>query len=119
MLQKYTGSYKEKQRQRRHQRVRAKISGTADRPRVAVFRSSERLYVQAIDDTARSTLIGMSDNAIKLSPKTAKAHRLGNEFGKRLQEKQITRIVFDRGGYAYHGRVKALADGMREAGLQF
>ena len=93
---------------RRHRRVRGKISGTAERPRLCVTRSNSNMYVQVIDDVTRTTICGVST--------------LGPEFkaiGKKAQEAGVTEVVFDRGGHLYHGRVKALADAAREAGLKF
>lgn len=108
------------QRVHRHKRVRAKISGTAERPRVSVYRSLNHLYAQVIDDTADKTIIGMSDKNLdgKLS-KSDKAAKLGEEMGKKMKDAKITTIVFDRGGHAYLGRVKAFAEGLRKAGLEF
>ena len=109
----------------RHQRIRKKISGTAERPRVAVHRSSGHLYVQAIDDLAQKTLAGSSsrgkgfkaDNSVK--GKIVAAEQLGKIFAELLKQKGIQKIAFDRGGYLYHGRVKALAEALRKNGIQF
>ena len=113
------------ERERRHARVRNKISGTADRPRLCVFRSSNNIYAQIIDDTNRVTLVAASslDEAVKgavnhTGNKEA-AKMVGEMVAKKAVEKGITEVVFDRGGYIYHGRIKELAEGAREAGLKF
>lgn len=112
-------------RARRHRRVRAKVKGTAERPRAAVFRTAKHIRVQLIDDMAQVTLVGVSDEAIGTrakkgeSKQMAKARAVGRELAKRAKEAGIERVVFDRGGFAYHGRVKALADEARESGLSF
>lgn len=113
---------------RRHRRIRAKVSGTPERPRLAVHRSLQHIYVQAIDDLAGQTLASASSNepafrdqvneTIK-GTNVAGAKLVGTLVAQRVSEKGITKVVFDRGGYPYHGRVKALADGAREGGLQF
>jgi len=111
---------KQANRLARHARVRAKISGTAKRPRLNVFRSNANIYAQLIDDTAGKTLASSSD--LKLDGKTAKlesAKKVGEEIGKKAKELKVKEVVFDRGGFAYQGRVKALADAAREAGLTF
>jgi large subunit ribosomal protein L18 len=118
----------EKSRQarlRRHRRVRAKISGTAERPRLNVFRSLGHIYVQVIDDVAGHTLASASTIDRELrgqvdgKNKTEAAKLVGALVAQRAQALGIKQVVFDRGGYRYHGRVKALADGAREAGLEF
>ena len=113
-------------RQRRHLRVRAKVNGTAERPRLNVFRSNAHIYAQIIDDTAGHTLVAAStlEPAVKElfaeeHPKTAEAEVVGRVVGERAVQVGISQVVFDRGGYKYHGRVKALADGARAAGLVF
>jgi large subunit ribosomal protein L18 len=112
-------------RKRRHRRVRAKISGTAVRPRLNVFRSSEHIYAQVIDDEAGHTLVSAStvDAGLRsdLDGKTKKeqATLVGKTVAERAKATGIETIVFDRGGYLYHGRIKALADGAREGGLKF
>ncbi len=109
----------------RHRRLRKKISGTDLRPRLAVFRSALHIYVQAVDDIAGRTLVASSPLGIKKSLKKSytgnkdAAKAVGADVAKKLLEKSISSVVFDRGGYAYHGRVQALADGAREAGLKF
>ena len=113
-------------RRRRHLRVRAKVSGTPERPRLNVFRSSAHIYAQLIDDTQHHTLAAASDLedgfAARLdgaTTKTDKARVVGTMIGERAKAAGISAVVFDRGGFKYHGRVKAVADGAREAGLEF
>ena len=112
-------------RQARHRRIRKKISGTNLRPRLAVFRSARHIYVQAIDDDQGNTLGCSSTLAIQKSLKKIysgnkeAAKAVGAEIAKILLEKSISSVVFDRGGYVFHGRVQALAEGAREAGLKF
>ena len=109
----------------RHARVRRKVVGTAERPRLAVFRSLGHIYAQIIDDARGETLVAGSslDGEIRAGKngksKTDVAKLVGGVVGKRASEAGITAVVFDRGGYKYHGRVKALADGAREGGLVF
>ncbi len=116
---------KEAGRIRRHGRVRKKMMGTAERPRLAVHRSSQHLYVQVVDDTKSATLLSFSTadkSFVKVSGKVKKvdaAKKLGEFFAKNLKEKGVQKIAFDRGGYLYHGRVKALADSLRQAGFEF
>jgi large subunit ribosomal protein L18 len=108
-------------RVRRHARVRAKISGTAERPRLAVYRSNRHIYAQLVDDDAARTLIAASDRELesgKESGKTAPAKAVGELLAERAKSAGIERVVFDRGGRLFHGRVAALADGAREKGLQ-
>jgi len=105
---------------RRQRRSRAKITGTASKPRVSVFRSLMHISVQAIDDIERKTLLAVSDKTITAKGnKTEKAALLGEDFGKKLKDKKIESIIFDKGAYKYHGRVKALADGIRKADINF
>lgn len=112
-------------RVRRHRRVRKKIRGTAERPRLCVYRSLTHIYVQVVDDDSGRTLVAASDLDAELrsdgkaGTKTAVAGKVGALVGRRSRETGIERVVFDRGGYKYHGRVKALADAAREAGLKF
>lgn len=112
-------------RQRRHQRIRAKISGTQERPRLNVFRSLEHIYAQVIDDQAGHTLVSASTLDKVLAPalvgktKKEQAAIIGKIVAERALTAGITQVVFDRGGYLYHGRIKALADGAREGGLKF
>ena len=112
-------------RAKRHLRVRKKISGTPERPRLSVYRSEKNIYAQIIDDTNRVTLVAASslDEAVKgavnhTGNKEA-AKMVGEMVAKKAVEKGITEVVFDRGGYIYHGRIKELAEGAREAGLKF
>ncbi|MDR3241874.1 MAG: 50S ribosomal protein L18 [Lactobacillaceae bacterium] len=116
-----TKSDKNKVRQHRHTRVRGKISGTAERPRLNVFRSNKNIYAQLIDDVAGVTLASAStlDASIAEAPKTEQATKVGALVAERAKAAGIEDVVFDRGGYLYHGRVKALAESAREAGLKF
>jgi len=108
------------QRQIRHKRVRAKVTGTAERPRLSVFRSNKYVFLQLVDDSKGNTLVSMSDHKIKKkTAKTEKAKEAGKELAKLAKAKKIEKVVFDRGGYKYHGRVKAAADAAREGGLMF
>lgn len=107
---------------RRKIRTRGKITGTAEKPRLSVHRSNASIYVQLIDDAAGKTLVGLSEKHVEKNdkmPKTQRAKALGILAAKKAQEKNITTVVFDRGSYAFHGRVKAVAEGAREGGLQF
>ncbi|MCC6176735.1 MAG: 50S ribosomal protein L18 [Chloroflexi bacterium] len=108
-------------RAKRHRRIRRTLSGTTERPRLAVFRSLAHIYGQIIDDTAGCTLVAASDldGAGESGSKTDRARQVGQALAARAKEKGITTVVFDRGGFLYHGRVKALADGAREGGLEF
>jgi len=112
-------------RRRIHRRVRVKVSGTAERPRLCVFRSSTHLYAQVIDDAAGRTLVAASSvdkemrKQIKGGGNVAAAKIVGQAVAARARAKGIAQVVFDRGGYRYHGRVKALAEAAREAGLKF
>ncbi len=107
-------------RQRRHIRIRTRINGTAERPRLLVFRSNMSTYAQLIDDESKKVLLSFSDlKAKKTGTKTESAKKIGMEIAKLAKEKGISACVFDRNGYKYHGRVKALAEGAREGGLQF
>ena len=110
------------ERTRRHKRVRNKISGTAERPRLCVFRSNSNLYVQVIDDVAGNTLVSASTLDKEVKTKHANkeaAQEVGKLIAKKAAEKNITEVVFDRGGYIYHGVVKELAEAAREGGLKF
>ncbi|MBT4120849.1 MAG: 50S ribosomal protein L18 [Candidatus Magasanikbacteria bacterium] len=113
-------------RARRRVKVRAKISGTADRPRLAVHRSLLNIFAQLIDDTTGKTLLSVhskkNDTKADVGErkgKTAAAYLVGLELAKQAKDKKIVKVVFDRAGFQYHGRVKALADGAREGGLEF
>lgn len=111
-------------RQKRHRRIRSKVSGSSERPRLAVFRSNQHIYVQVIDDTQHHTLAAAStlEPALKSLESTATCEasvEVGKLIAARSLEKGISKVVFDRGGNLYHGRVKALAEAAREAGLDF
>ena len=112
-------------RLQRHKRVRRKVSGTTQRPRLCVFRSSNNIYAQIIDDTNRVTLVAASSleadvkGAVNHTGNKEAAKMVGAMIAKRAIEKGITEVVFDRGGYLYHGRIKELAEAAREAGLKF
>jgi len=124
-------SEKIQRRLRRHRRIRAKISGTAQVPRLCVFRSNRHIYCQLINDQEGKTILSASDHELKKSDilkgkkgkksltKTEIAYQVGKLIAKKAKEKNIERVVFDRGGFVYHGRVKALAEGAREGGLKF
>ena len=113
------------QRKRRHRRVRAKVTGTAECPRLNVFRSLENIYAQVIDDEQGNTLVAASTIDRELSsqladkPPLERAKMIGMEVAKRAKAAGISKVVFDRGGFRYHGRVQALAEGAREGGLEF
>jgi len=110
------------QRIKRHSRVRNKISGTAERPRLCVFRSENHIYAQIIDDVAGNTLVSASTVEKAFEGKGSNceaAKKVGETLAERAVQKGIEEVVFDRGGYIYHGRVKALAEGAREGGLKF
>jgi large subunit ribosomal protein L18 len=112
-------------RERRKLRIRTKISGSAERPRLTVFRSARHIYAQVVDDTAGKTLASASTlsrdlkSTLTEDDKTAAAKKVGALLAKMCLEKKIDKVVFDRNGYLYHGRIKALADAAREAGLKF
>ena len=106
-------------RKRRHIRVRKRVRGTSERPRLSVFRSLNHIYGQIIDDDAGSTLAAASDISGADGDKTARAKLVGAQLAAVAQAAGVSRVVFDRGGYRYHGRVRALADAAREGGLDF
>ncbi len=110
-------------RYRRHLRVRKRVAGTAERPRLVVFRSLKHTYAQLVDDDLGRTLVGVSDRSRDLEGgqpgKVGTARAVGALIAKRAASIGVKRVVFDRGGYLYHGRVKAVADGAREGGLEF
>ena len=111
-------------RSRRHMRIRKKVKGTAERPRLAVYRSLNHIYAQLVDDLSGRTILTVSSLDEKLVPKGAKGKidagkRVGKQIATLAKEKGIAAVCFDRGGYLYHGRVKAVADGAREGGLSF
>ena len=100
-------------------RIRKKVSGTAERPRMSVFRSNKQIYVQVIDDTKGKTLVAASSRGLDAMPKKEQAAKVGELVAKKALEAGITTVVFDRNGYLYHGRVKELADAARNGGLKF
>ncbi len=105
-------------RYRRHLRLRNRIKGSAERPRLVIFRSLKHIYAQLVDDVAQRTLLTVGDGELA-GKKSEKASLVGKALAGVAKEKGITKVVFDRAGYRYHGRVKALADGAREGGLEF
>jgi len=108
-------------RLRRHNRVRRKVDGTSARPRLSVFRSSAHIYAQIIDDVAQRTLVAVSSHSegVAQGTKSVEAHSVGQMIAAKAKAAGINQVVFDRGGFKYHGRVQALADGAREGGLEF
>jgi large subunit ribosomal protein L18 len=106
---------------RRKRRIRGRISGTPERPRISVFRSNRAIYAQIIDDVSATTLVAARSAEVEAEglKKTEVARKVGELLAKKAREKGIERVVFDRSGYLYHGRVKALAEGAREGGLVF
>ncbi|HYY38510.1 MAG TPA: 50S ribosomal protein L18 [Xanthobacteraceae bacterium] len=110
-------------RYRRHLRVRKKVAGTPERPRLVVFRSSKHIYAQLVDDQKGVTLAGVADTSagvqLEGKGKVARSFAVGKLIAAKAKEKGIAKVVFDRGGYQYHGRVKAVADGARKGGLEF
>ena len=105
------------QRKTRHRRIRAKVAGTGERPRLAVFRSNKHLYIQLVNDDTGKTVASVSDTALKNLKGVERARELGKLIGAKAKEQNITKAVFDRAGYRYHGNVKAVAEGARETGL--
>jgi large subunit ribosomal protein L18 len=121
-------SRKKQSRKKRHRSLRKRVEGTAERPRLAVFRSTRHIYAQVIDDLRQKTLAGTSDLAFEAAAsgddkddkdKKVVAKKVGAAIAKKCLEKGIDKVVFDRAGFKYHGRVSALAEGAREAGLKF
>ncbi len=108
-------------RLRRHRRIRGKVAGTPERPRLMVFRSNKGIFAQVVDDSTGKTLAGASWLGLKnfKGDKSAQAREVGKAVAAAAKQAGVEAVVFDRGGYLYHGRVKALADGAREGGLQF
>src|SRR5579859_6600606 len=108
-------------RQRIHARIRVKLSGTTERPRLNVFRSLNHIYAQVIDDQKGETLVAASSLQLKLKSggNVAAAKEIGKAIAEKAREKGVKKVVFDRGGFLYHGRIKALAEAAREAGLEF
>ena len=114
----------EDRRKRRHFRVRKTIEGTAERPRLVVFRSLKHIYAQLVDDAQGKVLLGLADRSDGVAPKpdsgkVGKGFAVGMALAEKAKAQGITRVVFDRAGYAYHGRVKAVAEGARKGGLEF
>lgn len=121
-----TVNEKEIKRRRRKAHIRKSVVGTEDRPRLVVFRSLKHIYAQLVNDNTHHTILttstldkGISDELKKASGKVAKAKIVGKRMSELAKEKNITQVVFDRSGYIYHGRIKAVADGAREGGLDF
>ena len=110
---------REQYRHRRHLRVRKKVSGTSERPRLVVFRSLKHITAQIVDDVTRRTIMTVSSTDMTSGKKTEKSTEVGKRIAARAKDAGITKVVFDRAGYKYHGRVKAVADGAREGGLEF
>ena len=106
-------------RQRIHDRIRRKLAGTSERPRLNVYRSLNHIYAQVIDDQSGRTLVSASTIKLKTGGNVAAAKEIGKTVAELAVQKGIKKVVFDRGGYLYHGRIKALADAAREAGLEF
>lgn len=106
-------------RKKRHARVRSKVFGTSKTPRLVVFRSLKNIYAQLVDDENGKVITAASDMKDEKGTKTERAKKVGTEIAKIAKEKKINSVTFDRGGYKYHGRVKALAEGAREGGLKF
>ena len=117
----YSKVDKNKTRQRRHERIRNKVVGTTECPRLSVFRSNANIHAQIIDDSKSVTLVSCSSVELKLAngSNIEAAKQVGEEIAKRANQAGIENVVFDRGGYVYHGRVQALAEAAREAGLKF
>lgn len=107
------------QRERRHRRIRAKVIGNAQKPRLSIFKSNKQMYAQLINDEAGTTIVGMSSTSVKGKNMTEQAKELGVAIAKAAQEKNVTEIAFDRGGFKYTGKVKVFADAAREGGLKF
>ncbi|MFZ9703685.1 MAG: 50S ribosomal protein L18 [Bacilli bacterium] len=110
---------KNSQRQLRHARIRKTLAGTGERPRLSVYRSNTGIYAQIIDDSKGVTLVASSSKVLKVGKTVAAAKQVGDDVAKKALAKGIKSVVFDRSGYLYHGRIKALADAAREAGLTF
>ena len=103
----------------RHKRIRAKVSGTGDMPRLSVFRSNKNVYAQIINDDKGVTIVGLSSEKTKGKGLMERAGNVGKEIAKLAKDKGVTKVVFDRGGFLYTGKIKAVADGAREGGLKF
>jgi large subunit ribosomal protein L18 len=106
-------------RQRIHARIRRKLAGTAERPRLNVYRSLNHIYAQVVDDQTGTTIVAASSIKLKTGGNLAAAKEIGKTIAQLAVDKGVKKVVFDRGGYLYHGRIKALADAAREAGLEF
>ncbi|CAN5776169.1 50S ribosomal protein L18 [soil metagenome] len=120
MSDKSKSQQRERVRLKRHRRVRRRISGTPERPRLVVHRSLRNVSAQLVDDLSATTILGITSLGLEFEgAKIDQARETGREIARRAKEKGITRVVFDRGGYLYHGRVQALAEGAREGGLEF
>lgn len=113
------GLSKKEKRQRIHMRIRKRIKGSSDRPRLVVFRSNKAIYCQLIDDINGVTLASASSKDVKSGNKSEQASEVGKAIADKAKSSNIESVVFDRGGYLYHGRIKALAEGARENGLKF
>lgn len=109
---------REEGRVRRHLRLRKRVNGTQERPRLVVYRSLKHIYAQLVDDVAQRTIMTVTDNGLN-GKKLDKSTEVGKLLASKAKEAGFTKVVFDRGGYRYHGRVKAVADGAREGGLEF
>lgn len=103
----------------RHIKIRKHLQGTAKQPRLAVFRSNQHIYAQIIDDSSGKTLVAVSDTALDKATKSEKAFKLGKSLAEKAVKQKIKSVVFDRGGFLYHGRIAKLAKGAREGGLEF
>jgi large subunit ribosomal protein L18 len=106
-------------REQKHKRVRKNILGSKDKPRLAVFRSTQHIYAQIVDDSKGVTLVAASDLTIKEGTKKDRAMQVGELIAKKAVQSKIKKVIFDRGGFKYHGRIAALADGARKGGLEF
>ncbi len=105
-------------RTRRHFRLRKKVVGTTERPRLVIYRSLKHIYAQLVDDSSQRTLMTVTDSGLE-GKKTERSLEVGKRIAQKAKDAGVTKVVFDRGGYKYHGRVKAVADGAREGGLEF
>lgn len=119
----HTPKTESQRRYRRHLRVRKRVAGTAERPRLVVYRSLKHIYAQLVDDDAGTAILGVADGSegiqVEGEGKTARATAVGKLLAEKAKAAGITKVVFDRAGYQYHGRVKAVAEGAREGGLEF
>ena len=110
---------KKEKRDRRHARIRAKVTGTSDKPRISIFKSNTTIYAQLIDDSIGKTIAAVSSKSVKGNTGMERAHAVGMELAKKAVASKVKHAVFDRGGFIYTGNVKAIADGAREGGLIF